>query len=173
MLYVPIEFDAIPQLRDQGVTDQAIREVLIRVASKYTPIIQKSAPVDTGALRRSLRVELLLDDTGVAVTSNIKYAGFVEYGTRRMRPRSYVERVVPDLINYANSLLSELGAIQSQGFRQRVNDRELDSGEAIQRVGSVAISQIRPVGLVPKSIRQIRVSEQTVDQDVVSLEFVA
>ena len=173
MLYVPITLDAIPQLRDQGVDDQSIRNVLIKVASKYTPIIQKSAPVDTGALRRSLRVELLLDDAGVAVTSNIKYAGFVEYGTRKMRPRSYVERVVPDLINYANSLLSELGTTQSQGFRQRVNDRELDSGEAIQRVSSVAISQIRPIGLTPKSVRPVRVSEQSVDRDEVTLEFVA
>lgn len=173
MLYVPITLDAIPQLRDQGVSDQAIRDALIRVASKFTPIIQKSAPVDTGALRRSLRVELLLDDVGVAVTSNIKYAGFVEYGTRRMRPRSYVERVVPDLISYANSLLSELGAIQSQGFRQRVNDRELDSGEGVQQISLESLNQIRPLRLTPRSITPRSVQVEAVQEEGVLLEFVA
>jgi hypothetical protein len=167
MLFVPIQFNAIPELRESGVTDQQIRDVLIKVASRFTPIIQKSAPVDTGALRRSLRVELLLDDSGVVVTSNVKYAGFVEYGTRKMRPRSYVERIVPDLIRYGNQLLSELGSFQVSAIKVLANTRDLDTGEGVSRVSIKSLSSIKPVGVQFRSVNQISVDPESIEPEFV------
>lgn len=180
MLFIPITSTAIPQLLDQGVSDQAIRSALIRVASKFTPILQKSAPVDTGALRRSLRVDLLPDDSGVALVSVVFYAGFVEFGTRRMRPRLYAQSLVPDIISYMNSLLSELGTFtrteirsvavgeQSNQTSQTVSQGFLDRVQG-NRTGS---ANIRPLSISGKVVKSLSVSSISVTPELVDPESV-
>jgi len=176
MLFIPITSTAIPQLLDQGVSDQAIRSVLIKVASRFTPILQKSAPVDTGVLRRSLRVDLLPDDSGVALVSVVFYAGFVEFGTRKMRPRFYAQSLVPDIISYMNSLLSELGAFtrteirsvavgeQSNRTTQTVTQEFLNRIQS-NRVGSATLKPLSISGEVVKSlsVSTISVNPESVD----------
>lgn len=172
VLFVPITSDNIPGLRESGVSDDAIQGVLIRVAQRYTPILQKSAPVDTGRLKRSLRVELLPDDSGVALTSQVFYAGFVEYGTRRMRPRQYAESIVPDLISYMNDLLSELGAVTRQPIRAvdvgeqsgDVSAKVSESFLASIRVGRLTVPSLRvnPIRVPPESIQQLGITPESV-----------
>lgn len=171
-LFVPVESNSIPGLRDQGVSEDAIIRVLVRVCQKFTPVVQKAAPVDTGRLKRSLRVELLPDNSGVAVTSPVFYAGFVEYGTRRMRPRSYVEGIIPDLIGYMNDLLSELGQVVRSGVQAvgvgeqsgltslKVSDRFLSD---IQVRRSAVRSKVVPLGSVtPELVAPTSISPESV-----------
>lgn len=171
-LFAPIESANIPSLRDQGVPESEILKVLIRVAQKFTPILQRAAPVDTGRLKRSLRVELLPDNSGVALTSPVFYAGFVEYGTKRMRPRSYAESVVPDLISYMNDLLSELGSVSRQGVRVAASGEQ--SGLTSARVSDQFISNIRTrpratpsLSVPPELVTQFGVSEGQVSDSFV------
>lgn len=175
MLFIPVTSTAIPQLIDQGVPLSDIRSVLIRVASRFTPILQRSAPVDTGALRRSLRVDLLDDDSGVALVSTVFYAGFVEFGTRRMRPRMYAQNLVPDLISYMNLLLADLGTFTrtpivatesgersnqttqavTQGYLDRVNGNRVSGG------------YMKPLSISGKSVSTLSVSPSSVQQESV------
>lgn len=153
MLYIPVQFDLIPILRSAGVADQPIRYALIKVAQKYTPILQKSAPVDTGRLKRSLRVEILLAEDGVALTSEVWYAGFVEFGTRRMRPRGYAASIVPDLINYGNELLRALLPAGVSGssalIRQLGNQDELNTGQTRGLVSRESVSRVKNISVQP------------------------
>jgi Bacteriophage HK97-gp10, putative tail-component len=143
-LYIPIISTAIPQLLEQGVDPLDIRRVLIQVAQKFTPILQKASPVDTGRLRRSLRVELLLDDMGVALTSPVFYAGFVEFGTRKMRPKMYAIKLVPSIYQYMNELLSQLGTFEPAKSIQKITPGER-SGQVSQSVSQGVLSAIQGV----------------------------
>jgi hypothetical protein len=172
-LYIPITSNAIPQLRDSGVDDLSIRKVLIKVSQRFTPILQKASPVDTGRLRRSLRVELLPDDSGVAMSSPVFYAGFVEFGTRKMRPRQYASQLAPDIIAYMNQLLRSLGSFTPTRI-QRTGVGE-QSGQVSAQVTDAFLSSIRgvrvksatlpPITVTPQLIEGLSVSNLTVSED--------
>lgn len=168
-LFVPITFRNIPNLLSQGVTDGQIRDVLIRVAQRFTPILQRGCPVDTGRLKRSLRVELLPDDSGVSLTSEVFYAGFVEFGTRKMRPRGYAVSIVPDLIAYANLLLGELGRIEVQPIiRVGVGEQ---SGDATTQVTERFLSQIKQGFVKGQQVQPIQPRPEIVESLGVGSEF--
>jgi len=180
MLFIPITSDAIPQLLDQGVPMLDIRYALMKVASRFTPILQRSAPVDTGALKRSLRVDLLDDDAGVALVSTVFYAGFVEFGTRKRRPRLYAQSLVPDIIAYMNTLLSELGTfrrseIRSTGTGERSNlTTQAVSQEYLDRVNGNRIgnSALKPLSISGKSVGALSVRPKQVDPQEVDPQLV-
>jgi HK97 gp10 family phage protein len=165
MLFIPITSTAIPQLIDQGVSDQAIRSVLIKVASKFTPILQKSAPVDTGALRRSLRVDLLPDDSGVALVSVVFYAGFVEFGTRKMRPRLYAQSLVPDIISHMNLLLSELGSFTRTEIRSVAVGEQ--SNQTTQTVTQDFLNRIQGNQVGAANLKPLSISGEVVESLVI------
>lgn len=51
---------------------------------------QKRSPVDTGALRRSIRLSLENNNLKAVVKTNVPYAKFVEYGTIRQKAQPYM-----------------------------------------------------------------------------------
>ena len=51
---------------------------------------QKRSPVDTGTLRRSIRLSLENNDLKAVVKTNAPYAKFVEYGTIRQKAQPYM-----------------------------------------------------------------------------------
>lgn len=51
---------------------------------------QKRSPVDTGALRRSIRLRLENNNLKAVVRTNVPYAKFVEYGTIRQKAQPYM-----------------------------------------------------------------------------------
>lgn len=181
MLFIPITSDAIPQLLDQGVPVPDIRYALMKVASRFTPILQRSAPVDTGALKRSLRVDLLDDDAGVALVSTVFYAGFVEFGTRKRRPRLYAQSLVPDILAYMNTLLSELGTfsrseIRSTGTGERSNlTIQTVSRGYLDRVNGnrVGDSTLKPLSISGRSARSLSVRPNQVDPREVDPQLVS
>ncbi len=168
-LYVPITFSQIQPLIDSGVSEFQILDVLRRVAIKYTPIIQRSTPVDTGRLKRSIRVELLLDNRGLAVTSEVFYAGFVEYGTKKMGARLFVQQHIPSIISEVLSGLQnltevKLGVGQVKQFR---NDEQLYSGLTTQNLsqqllGRVVNNLVRPNSVGRLSIENVQVESERV-----------
>lgn len=51
---------------------------------------QKRSPVDTGALRRSIRLSLENNNLKAVVKTNVPYAKFVEYGTIRQKAQPFM-----------------------------------------------------------------------------------
>jgi len=170
-LYVPITFSQIDTLIDQGVSEFAILDVLRRVAIKYTPIIQRSTPVDTGRLRRSIRVELLLDNRGLAVTSEVFYAGFVEYGTKKMGARLFVAKHIPNIISEVISGLQKLSdtKLQVGEIRQFNNDESgLYSGLTTQTLSGRLIGRVINNLVIPRSVGKLSVQNVKVESERVT-----
>ena len=80
----------------------ALEEALEEIAEKIRDDAKSFAPVDTGALRKSIRVEkkgelqfsVVAGDGGVInprTGREVDYAGFVEFGTSRMSPQPYMQ----------------------------------------------------------------------------------
>lgn len=51
---------------------------------------QKRSPVDTGTLRRSIRLSLENNNLKAVVKTNVPYAKFVEYGTIRQKAQPFM-----------------------------------------------------------------------------------
>lgn len=90
-----IEFDVSELNRvavDLGRADAAVvrrvRAVLARSAADIEREAKAFAPVDTGALRNSIGVDLYGLDAVIGATAN--YGGYVEFGTSRMAPHAYM-----------------------------------------------------------------------------------
>lgn len=66
------------QLRKRIVDPQVRRK-----ANMVLKVAKMTAPVDTGAYKRSLRKDRIPD--GYRISATVDYAKYVEFGTRRMR----------------------------------------------------------------------------------------
>jgi hypothetical protein len=58
-------------------------------------LIAARTPVDTGALKASWTVRV--EGNGVRIANSANYAGFVEFGTRKMAPREMMTSSLPDI----------------------------------------------------------------------------
>lgn len=54
-------------------------------------------PVDTGRLRNS--ISHTADDDSAYIGTNVEYAPYVEFGTRRMHPKHYLQQAVQNHID--------------------------------------------------------------------------
>ena len=54
------------------------------------------APVDTGRLRNSITHSLAPEEEAVYIGTNVEYAPYVEYGTRRTKAQPYLKPAVQD-----------------------------------------------------------------------------
>ena len=81
---------------------RALNEALEEIAEKILDDAKNFAPVDTGALRKSIRTEkkgklqvsVLAGGGGVInpkTGREVDYAGYVEFGTSRMAPQPYMQ----------------------------------------------------------------------------------
>ena len=81
---------------------RALDEALEEIAEKIRDDAKSLVPVDTGALKKSIRVEkkgelqvsVVAGDGGVInpkTGREVDYAGFVEFGTSRMSPQPYMQ----------------------------------------------------------------------------------
>lgn len=78
--YLNIDESIIPELRT----------IVKSNGIQLTQGAQKRSPVDTGALRRSIRLSLENNNLKAVVTTNVPYAKFVEYGTIRQKAQPYM-----------------------------------------------------------------------------------
>lgn len=88
--YVVFDQAALHQLFDSP--DGPVGKMLARGAVKVTRRAKELAPVDTGRLRSSIANEMGRDDRGLVarIGTDVHYASFVEFGTRRMRAQPFL-----------------------------------------------------------------------------------
>lgn len=91
---VSCEFEPVSKQKTmEKLGKQTIKQPLAEAVKKITlwldRTIKVSTPVDTGRLRSSITSEITAE-TG-KVGTNVEYAGFVEYGTKRMEARHVSE----------------------------------------------------------------------------------
>ena len=83
--------DAIPALLEQ--VPELVMQIVEKAASDIVNQAQQAAPVDTGALRASIGMEM----TGPAeatVSVGVNYGAYVEYGTVKMAAQPYLTPAV-------------------------------------------------------------------------------
>jgi len=72
--------NGVPKIINKGVE---------RTAAKIKKLAIRFAPVDTGRLRGSIGI-WYISENSVFVGTILDYAGYVEYGTIKMRPQPYL-----------------------------------------------------------------------------------
>lgn len=78
-----------------GLSD-AKDETLDQAAEEIVTSAKSVCPVDTGTLRNSLAI-LDSDDDSRIVGSDVEYAPFVEFGTYKQRPQSFMSPFVNEM----------------------------------------------------------------------------
>lgn len=85
------------------------RAEVIRVVNATAQRIRSSAllrsPVDTGRLRSSIAVQKFQGGMASVIGSNVEYAAFVEFGTKRNRAQPYL---VPSLKEHTPRFIADL-----------------------------------------------------------------
>jgi HK97 gp10 family phage protein len=85
----------------ENFSDEMIDEIRERIQRRAKQLV----PVDTGKLQASIRLI-----QRYTVGSTVRYAGYVENGTRFMRAQPYMEPAIEDVMR-------TLPSIQRQAFR--------------------------------------------------------
>lgn len=67
-----------------------IRKVLTETAINIHRKATKFAPVDTGRLHTSIKWEVLKGGRTAIISTNVEYAAYVEFGTKKMRKQPYM-----------------------------------------------------------------------------------
>lgn len=68
---------------------KAVKNCVKKHVENMGRLAQKTVPVDTGHLKNSMRVTI--GEFDGTVSFNTDYAGYVEYGTRKMYARHYMK----------------------------------------------------------------------------------
>ena len=81
-----IRYNRIPEItaRFPG----AVRAAVAKAAYDIEADAKALCPVDTGALRGSIKTQV--EGMSAKVTASMEYAGYVEFGTYKMAPRAYM-----------------------------------------------------------------------------------
>lgn len=69
---------------------------------------QRTVPIDTGTLMRSIMMRISADGMTGTVVPEAEYAGYVEYGTRFMDAQPYLR---PTFDKYAQKFISDLNRL--------------------------------------------------------------
>ena len=75
-------------------SDEAIARALEAIGLQAEGYAKLLAPVDTGRLRNSISHEV--SDQTVYIGTNVEYAAYQEFGTRRMKAQPYLAPAVED-----------------------------------------------------------------------------
>lgn len=82
--------DALLRKLKQNMQKEAVKKIVKEHTANMQTEAQKLAPVDTGNLKRSIRLELLKGGMAGAVISSADYSGYQEFGTRFMAAQPYM-----------------------------------------------------------------------------------
>ena len=94
----------------RAMNDQVKNIALQAIGQKAEDYAKDNSPVDTGRLRNSITNAVEMGEQAVYIGTNVEYAGYVELGTSRMKPRPYLK---PAVVNY----MSEYKTLAEQAFR--------------------------------------------------------
>lgn len=71
----------------------------MKAGFKAEYFVKKKTPVDTGNLRSSINTQLSAkkkDRVEAIVGTNVEYAPFIEFGTRKMKPRAMFRKTIDE-----------------------------------------------------------------------------
>lgn len=68
----------------------AVKKAVKLNGSEMSKTAKEYVPVDTGTLKRSIRLDIQANGSTAKVSANTDYAGYVEYGTRFQTPKLYM-----------------------------------------------------------------------------------
>ena len=68
----------------------AVKKAVKLNGSEMSKTAKEYVPVDTGTLKRSIRLDIQANGATAKVSANTDYAGYVEYGTRFQSPKLYM-----------------------------------------------------------------------------------
>ena len=68
----------------------AVKKAVKWNGSEMSKTAKEYVPVDTGTLKRSIRLDIQANGAIAKVSANTDYAGYVEYGTRFQTPKLYM-----------------------------------------------------------------------------------
>lgn len=74
----------------------AVMRALEAIGLQAEGYAKLKAPVDTGRLRNSITHSLAPEEEAVYIGTNVEYAPYVEYGTRRTKAQPYLKPAVQD-----------------------------------------------------------------------------
>ena len=94
----------VEKLRKIGNID-GIRKIVQMNGAELQQKAQRKAPVDTGTLMRSIRLDLADEGMTAVVSANTEYAAYQEYGTRFMAAHPYLR---PALREQAETFKNDL-----------------------------------------------------------------
>ena len=78
--------------------DDRLDEAVERIAYSVEAEAKRICPVDTGRLRASIH-SMRIKKGAYYVGTNVEYAPFVEYGTKKMRAQPYLRPAVRKVVN--------------------------------------------------------------------------
>jgi HK97 gp10 family phage protein len=115
-LIVEIEgLDELKRKLKSSTAAEPARKFLQRCGDAIEGQAKPITPVRTGRLRNSITTRVGTETPvpqTVVVGTNVRYAPFVELGTRRMRPRPYLQTgmqaAVPQINTFVGTLANEL-----------------------------------------------------------------
>lgn len=70
----------------EDATEEALASAGIVAGMHIDPLV----PIDTGNLRGSITMKVLSEEKEVHIGTNVHYAPYVEFGTSKMAPQSYL-----------------------------------------------------------------------------------
>ena len=76
--------------------DDAIARALEAIGQQAEGYSKLLAPVDTGRLRNSITHDVETDEEAVYIGTNVDYAPYVEYGTRKTKAQPFIQPAVQD-----------------------------------------------------------------------------
>lgn len=82
----------------------AVKKGIEYGAIKVTKDSKGLCPVDTGNLRKSIRYEMIKEYVA-EIGTNVKYAPYVEYGTKRMKEQMYLRPALYNNADYINRVI--------------------------------------------------------------------
>ena len=74
--------------------DAAVMRALEAIGLQAEGYAKLKAPVDTGRLRNSITHSLAPEEEAVYIGTNVEYAPYVEYGTRRTKAQPFLKPAV-------------------------------------------------------------------------------
>ena len=103
---IEIKKDELGQVKE--LSDEAVARALEQCGALWESYAKQMAPVDTGRLRNSITHAQVDEDTEV-IGTNVKYAPFVELGTRKQKAQPYLRPAAENHSDeYRNILKAEL-----------------------------------------------------------------
>ena len=89
-----VRFNGVNELKialKEKADMNAVKRVVKQNGAEMQAAAQRNAPVDTGTLKRSIRLEIADGGLTAKVEATAEYAPYVEWGTRHMDARPYVK----------------------------------------------------------------------------------